>query len=175
MATFEEVKKRIAAQNAAILKTAPHIIAETATEYYKERFSTKEWAGNPWAPTKEHNPRGSLMVRSGALVSSIRPSVVSEKEVRISAGGPKVPYAKIHNEGGVINHPGGTAYTMIKKGEVLMPVWVSAKKARESKKKYPVTKPHEIPMPQRQFMGNSPRLNKVIIDRINKFINQVKK
>ena len=173
MATFEDVKRLISTQTAQIRERVPQIIAETATEYFKQRFTDKEWEGEPWPETKRPNPRGSLMIRSGALVSTIRPSLVTASEVRISAGGPRVPYAQIHNEGGIINHPGGTPWTMIKEGDVLQPVWVSKKRTQQTGRKYPVTKPHPIPMPKRQFMGDSARLNDLMIERINNYINSL--
>src|ERR1700748_2632276 len=75
------------------------IVAETATEYFKESFTTKSFDGVAWPQVKRPVARGSLMVRSGMLVSSIRPSVVEADRVVISAGSSKVPYARVHNEG----------------------------------------------------------------------------
>lgn len=176
MATFGEVKKKIAEFHTKLVDKAPVIIAETATEYFKGRFTEKEFDGNPWEPTKREVRRGSLMVRSGALAASVRPSFVSTDQVRISAGGDKVPYARIHNEGGTINHPGGTAWTMVpeaKGSKVLKPVWVTNKKAQETGKKYPRTPPHAITIPQRQFMGDSRELNDMILRNLNKLIQDL--
>jgi hypothetical protein len=64
----------------------PAIVAETAVMYFKQRFRTKEWDGTPWPPTKRPVKRGSLMVRTGKLVNSIRPKKVTKTEVVISAG-----------------------------------------------------------------------------------------
>jgi len=36
----------------------PDIIAETATEYYKESFTLKEYDGNPWEPLKHPKKKG---------------------------------------------------------------------------------------------------------------------
>ena len=97
--------------------------------------------------------------------------------MQISAGDYKAPYAQIHNEGGIIQQPGGTAWGMVpesKGSEVLKPVWVSNAKARETGKKYPRTKPHSIPIPQRQFMGDSAELNDIILNRINELISKIK-
>lgn len=178
MATFEQVKAYISNLNREIMEVVPNIIAETATEYFKDSFSRKEFNGVAWTKTKQPVQRGSLMVRSGALVSSIRPSLISPDQVRISAGGPKAPYAKVHNEGGTINHPGGTAWTMIPEAQgdkVLRPVWVSNTKAAATGKKYPRTAPHQIPIPQRQFMGDSAELSQKMIDRINNLIQSLTK
>jgi hypothetical protein len=56
-----------------------------------------------------------------------------------------IPYARIHELGGTINHPGGTPYQVI--GDRV--VWVS--KAKGAGKK--TTKPHDIEMPARPYIG----------------------
>ena len=77
MSTFEDVLAKIDELAANIREQAPQIVAETATSYYKERFTEKGWDGKPWTPAKHSPARGSLMVRSGALMRSIRPTLVS--------------------------------------------------------------------------------------------------
>ncbi|SDG32200.1 Phage virion morphogenesis family protein [Pedobacter terrae] len=84
------------------LQSFPNIVAETATEHFKERFIQKNWDGEAWKPYK--NPKrepkkGSLMMRSNNLMMSVRPSLVTSSRVRINAGSAKVPYARTHNEG----------------------------------------------------------------------------
>ena len=83
-------------------EVVPAIIAEKATSFFQERFTTKEWDWVPWPETKQPVKRGSLMVRSESLVNSIKPSLVSPEKVVISAGSDKVPYARAHNEGETI-------------------------------------------------------------------------
>lgn len=41
------------------------IVAETATEYFKETFRKKAFDGNPWAPARTAKKRGSLLIDSG--------------------------------------------------------------------------------------------------------------
>ncbi len=62
---LEEIMNEICAASA-------EIIAEEATEYFKERFEEKEWDGTPWQPAKHPPSRDSLMLRSTALMNSIR-------------------------------------------------------------------------------------------------------
>lgn len=53
----------------------PQIVTNTATEYFKERFSKKEWdnkSWKPWVDTYRHRTGGSLMIDSGAAVNSIQ-------------------------------------------------------------------------------------------------------
>lgn len=175
MASFKEIDHFFDNLDEDFFKTAvPNIIAEKATEYFKQRFTTKEWSGKPWPETKKPVKRGSLMVRSGALVNSIKPSQVNSVRVVISAGSDKVPYAKIHNEGGVIDHPGGTPFFIEKKSDNRL-VFVSKKKASELKAYkntlLPVTKPHKIPIPQRQFMGISQGLKDYLFDNLQRAFN----
>ncbi|MEG1464784.1 MAG: phage virion morphogenesis protein [Mucinivorans sp.] len=160
METFDQVRKKIAAMSENVRRVAPVIIAQTAVEHYKERFTKKEWDGVQWVAAKDPPSYGSLMVRSGALMSTIRPKVISDNEVIISAGGAKVPYARIHNQGGVIQHPGGTASRKIDNRFV----WVANNKI--AGQDLPRTKAHKITIPQRQFMGYSKILNKKILERL---------
>lgn len=90
-------------------KTAPNIIAETATEYYKERFKVEKWRGvgwknlNPQYAARKRRRKGRILYSSGALQASIRPETVNMHKVTISAGNSKVQYARVHNEGLRIN------------------------------------------------------------------------
>lgn len=160
--------------NEFLERSLPNIVAEKATAFFKERFTTKEWDGQAWPQTKKAVSRGSLMVRSGALVNSIKPKSVTSEKVVISAGSDKVPYARIHNEGGIIAHPGGTPYFLDKKNDGKA-VFVSKKKATEWATKngtyLPITKPHNIPMPMRRFMGISQGLKDTIFAAIKGAFN----
>ncbi len=169
MATFDDVLRKIDGLSEAVRKEVPGLIAKTAAEHFRGRFrnEAKGWDGKPWAPTKRPNPRGSLMNRTGALMNTIRPTLISEREVRIGAGGPNVPYARIHNEGGVIKHPGGTAYMPTKDKRF---TWVRNEVADGSD--LPRTKPHDITIPKRQFMGHSAALNDEINARLDALVKQ---
>lgn len=173
MATFDQVRKKIAQLSENVRKAAPTIIAETATEYYKERFSVKNWNGNAWPEAKNPPNHGTLMVRSGALVSSIRPSVVNDNVVIISAGNARVPYARIHNEGGVIKQiptPKQRRFfwameykeNPVAEGESRqLSHWGAMAMAKEL----------TITIPKRQFMGHSSELNKRILERFKPLLN----
>lgn len=169
MATFSQVRQKISQLSSRMQQATPTIIAETAVEYFKESFTIKGWNGTPWPQAKEPPTNGSLMVRSAALVSSIRPRVVTAKEVIISAGSPRVPYAKIHNQGGTIkqvptakqrrffwameykNNPNAKDDTPRELGR-----WGKMAQAKEL----------SITIPQRKFAGHSPELNRRIIARL---------
>lgn len=139
-----------------IQRDVPNIVAETATEHYHERFlpQHKDWNGQKWAPygmyAKKKRPeptRGSLLYRRGWLQQSIKPSHISPTRVTISAGGGRVPYARVHNEGfrGLVRpyqHP-----NLFGKGPHTV-------------------RSHFRYTPQRQFMGHNPILTRTIQTRL---------
>lgn len=88
--------------NTAVKQHFPNMLAETATEHFKNALRTKSWDGKPYPAYKHPNReprRGSLMMRSNQLFMSIKPKTVTSGRVVISAGNSRVPYARIHNEG----------------------------------------------------------------------------
>jgi hypothetical protein len=102
------------------------------------------------------------MMRTNNLFSSVRPSVVLPSEVVISAGSPKVPYARIHNEGGRIR---GIQYVrpythpnLLGKGRT---------QVRGHARKV------DFSMPRRQFIGVSRTLNNRILERIKAHYNSI--
>lgn len=137
-----------------VMDAAAEIVADTATEYFKERFTEKEFDGNPWAPGRPKK-KGSLLVNSGALLNSIRPTIISREKVRISAGDLKVDYASVHNEG-------------FQGSAVINPF---------TRKNGVQVKGHtrQMNIPKRQFLGNSKELAKRIHDRCEKGLNTLLK
>lgn len=92
---------------------------------------------------------------SGALARSINNKVERTANgvlARVFSSG-DVKYAGIHEYGGVINHPGGTAYIVNPKMTHMM-MFVSNKTATSE---MPRTKPHDIRMPERSFLRSSLR------------------
>lgn len=152
---FNELDNYLRGLPDRVLDDASRIVAETATEYYKERFREKEFDGSPWQPAKVPKRRGSLLVDSGSLLNSIRPVHVWRDGVIISAGNLKVDYAKAHNEGfvGNVTVPAHTRRT--KRGGN-----VSVRQHSKS-----------VDMPRRQFMGESRELADRLHDRIQGYID----
>lgn len=142
MSNTEELAKKIAQAMDAL----PRMVAEEAVEYSRTRFSEKAFNGVPWKPVspRYHPRRGTLMVRSGKLLNSVRVARVTPRKVVIAAGNSKVPYAQVHNEGF--------------SGSVV----VKAHSRRIKGGKTVRVKNHnrQMRIPRRQFMGNCPELGK---------------
>ena len=91
-----------------------------------------------------------LKRRSGRLSSSVHP-VTAESGDTITGGaggGAGVPYAKIHEYGGIINHPGGTAFFI----SSLLGRAFFVSNASPSAAWLPRTAAHQITMPERSYM-----------------------
>lgn len=142
-----------------IRRFVPNIVAETATEYYKERFQKQQWDGTPWQKlndkyaARKKRGTGKILTATSQLSNSIRPSEVTPDKVVISAGNSKVRYAKIHNEGGRIR---GVQY--------VRPHHRTGMGGRFQVKAF--ARKVNFTMPQRQFLGITPELSRRIINRI---------
>lgn len=143
-----DISKELKQKVKEAMSAVPDLVAELAVDYFKERFRYKEFDGTQWpAPGKSYRrTNGSLLVDTGHLMNSIRPTEISAGRVVISAGNDNVLYAKVHNEGF--------------SGSVIVPTH-----NRTSKKgKTYVVKQHTRKMliPQRQFLGESRELNALL-------------
>lgn len=152
--TFADFEKYLTDLPDEILNEAAQIVAETATEYYKDTFTKKAFDGNLWTAPKKEKSTGSLLVDSGNLLNSIRPALISREKVVISAGNDKVPYAQAHNEG------------------VHGPVTVNPF-TRNGKEVKGYTR--QANLPQRQFMGKADELGELLYKRIEAYLNTIKK
>lgn len=147
-------------------KRVPTIVAETATEYYKDRFkpANEDWdkvkwqALSPKYAAKKTFGKGRILTARSFLMNTIRPSVVNQNWVTISAGNSRVPYARIHNEGlrvtGVRKVKRFTNTNFMGTGRA---VQIRAH-----------TRTVNYKMPKRQFMGHSRYLNQILRTRLIK-------
>ncbi len=144
-------------------------IAILSADEFDKNFIRQSFFGEAWKPSKyvenENAKVGKsrkILIKSGALRRSIRYRIAGNSIIFGSA----LPYAEIHNTGGTINHPGGTAF--FRKGDKT--IWISNRKA--SGKNYPRTKPHLIKIPKRQFVGEHQQLDKLVEKEIlNNLLN----
>jgi phage gpG-like protein len=115
-----------------------------------------------------------LNIRTGNLKASIHQSGPQETGTGVSGAvysDGSVKYARIHEFGGVIRHPGGTAYIPITaEGRV---AFISNAAAEEMRSPPPRTAAHDIPMPQRSFLRSSLRdLEATIVSEIRQTVVQ---
>lgn len=147
-----------------VTKTLPAKAATIAVNFTKERFKAQNWIGDrtiPWKKRKTETGRKkggkrAILVNKGRLRRSIRKIEVTEEHAKI---GTDVEYAQIHNDGGSYR---GTVrvgtYTRKqgrRKGK-------SGKKQRGSVQVASHTRKMRWRMPQRQFIGASPILDKQV-------------
>ena len=154
------------------LEKAPQLAAETALEHFQNALIQKQWNGVPYQPYKnkrQEPSRGSLMYRTGNLFRTLRIIYVSEGSIRLSAGSSRVPYAKIHNEGGIINHAARTSivtHREYKTGKFKGRTLFARNNEKATYSQRSTIPAYSVHMPQRQFMGKSPALLKDIKTRI---------
>lgn len=156
---FNELENYLRELPDRVLEDASQIVAETATEYYKERFREKAFDGAAWLVAKARKRTGSLLVASGSLLGSIRPSYVGKDKVVISAGNVKVDYARVHNEG----------YT----GDVIVPS--HTRRTRKGGETMVRQHTRHVDIPRRQFMGEAGELADRIHERLEEYISDTLK
>lgn len=145
----------------------PRLVAETAAEFFQDRFKTQEWDKVPWPAldpkyaAKKTRGKGRILTATGKLRGSITPTVVNARRVVISAGSAQVPYARVHNEGlrirGVANVRGYTNTNFMGRGK---PVQIK-----------PHSRRYDIQFKERRFMGHSKYLNRAIITELTAEFN----
>lgn len=112
------------------------------TEMFDRNFENKGFFDKRWTPRKNTKTKGSLLHVTGKMRRSIR-STIRGKGVHFSS---PLPYTELHNKGGKFTksvrthtrtHKSGTTHTV---------------------------RPHSrtTDMPQRQFIGDHPNVQKVI-------------
>lgn len=143
------------------IRRLPPLLGAEAVRHTKENFRTGgfvDTTSQPW-PKRKNDPdpgRGTLIGKgSGHLFRDVRILGRSNNSVTV---GTTLPYAKIHNDGGVIAHPGGTAFFM-KKGKIAYVSNRVAANLATAGRKLPRTKAHSIRIPQRKFLGQSKVMN----------------
>lgn len=156
------------------LQHLPHDIKVELAEAFDNNFETESFFGKKWTPSKyverENATNGKarkLLNRhgGGGLRGSFTYTVQGDS-ITITSN---KPYAAIHNEGGNINHPGGTAYYYDSKKQQLQ--WV--RNSNPLAQKLPRTKPHNITIPQRQFIGEHTQVTQIIENEINNLFDKI--
>lgn len=171
MDKFDNQLRRIFKKYEDKIDKAPALVAETALEHFQNSIISKQWNGKPYEPykNKKREPsRGSLMNRTSNLLRSNKIVYVNPTGARLSAGSSKVPYARVHNEGEIIQHAPRTTivthkeYTRGKyKGKTLF----ARNNEKASYSQRASVGAYVVKMPTRKFMGKSPSLIRDIKNR----------
>lgn len=147
------------------------------TNSFREQGFTDETL-SLWKPRKrsERGKSRAILVKSGRLRRSLRSSKRGSFSVVISTD---VPYAQLHNDGGIINKRERTANIMYRELYTNLETGKTVKRFAKKKGKNKATHSmsvnigaHTIKMPKRQFIGYSGKLNRKII---SKFDQRIKK
>lgn len=112
------------------------------TEEFDKNFERKAFFTEAWKKRKDPNAKGSLLVVTGQMRRSIK-STVEGDGVRFSSS---VPYATVHNEG-------GRGYVNVREHQ---------RKSRKGKTYTVHAHLRKFNMPQRQFIGDSPRTQELV-------------
>lgn len=121
----------------------------------RAKSSLDAWAMELAGYIKASKLSGQVLNRRKGRLSSSVHYVSSETTDSTSAGaaaGAGVPYARIHEFGGTIHHPGGTAYFI---SQLLGAKAFFVSNLSPSAAWLPRTRPHDIVMPERSYMRSS--------------------
>uniref|UniRef100_UPI0032169844 phage virion morphogenesis protein n=1 Tax=uncultured Draconibacterium sp. TaxID=1573823 RepID=UPI0032169844 len=150
------------------IERLPPKLGATAVRYIHENFTKQGYVDQgvrKWKKRKSKKHQGrAVLIKSGALRRDIR---VRRTTKTYAVVGTSLPHANIHNQGGTINHPGGTPFFVNDEGDTVFVSRVVAN-AYEAKtgRRMRRTKPHRINMPQRQFMPTKRRPSRTLNKRL---------
>jgi len=161
----------------ALKRDLPPVIGAMGLSFFLQSFAKQGWTGDsfqPWEARKDtKNTRKLLIGKSGGTKNAshlhLRPQVANSlkkttwQEILFDVSG--VPYARIHNEGGVINKRASEKVTHFRFHESGNLRFAKSKKADFAMKNK--VKAHSITMPKRQYIGYSSTLMKQIESRVN--------
>ena len=177
--SFNQISGNLAVKVRRMKADLPDAIGLMAKQHFQSNFTRQGFDDSKWKEVKRHTTgkgvdktRAILSGRTGRLKKSIHVDKATWNKVVIATD--RLAYAQIHNEGGTINKKESTKvlhfrsvemdYNKKTKTHGQGTKFSSAKRAHYSQKVS--IGAHEIVIPKRQFMGDSP----VLIARINKLI-----
>lgn len=159
----------------AVLTRVPSIVGQEAENFYKDRFHEQGWRdGSLDRWPRKNTPNGYPVLRSknpSGLVDTIVWEAISGHSVKVTAGNPRKPYARIHNEGGTVTVP-----VTRRMRAYFWAMYYKARGAeRDTWKAMALTKKQTftIQIPRRQFMGRSRDLEANIIRTITNAITRI--
>lgn len=152
-----------------IINKTPRAVGSLASKHFRESFNKQGFDDNglrKWVKRKNERAKDkgrAILVKTGRLQHSIRVRRANTQEVVI---GTNVPYARYHNEGGIMHRKPHGRRTGI--------FHVKTQKERKSQ-----VRRADYRLPRRQFIGASANLNKKIDEwykkQLDTAINKMKK
>ncbi|MDK7376141.1 phage virion morphogenesis protein [Weeksella virosa] len=144
---------------------------------FDENFERKAFFDQAWPETKWQNRNGSLMMRTGQLRGSINSTIQGDGIVFTSSEA----YASIHNEGGKIPVTATMKkffwrqYYENRTSNTQSTAWNAHAAEQASIWKAMALKPvgSIINMPKRQFIGDHPQVDELIIDAVDNIMQEV--
>lgn len=161
-----------------VRRELPVILANQAQNFFTDSWKKKGWDDGtvkPWALprrmmggggyTKRAQTR-NILVQTGRLRRAVSSSIRQRSfdKIRLVVD---VPYAAIHNEGGIVQVPAmEKVLHFSKKGRF-------SKMAKANYAQKAVIPAHSVKIPKRQFMGDSRTLRGMQLKTINKTVNRI--
>jgi phage gpG-like protein len=171
--------KRSSAELKRFMSILPNVAATEAVRMFQENFNLEGFSDDKlvkWKPRKRasrsdkrNKKKRNILMQTGNLRRSIRKINVTSTTFTV---GTDIKYARVHNEGGEIQHPGGTAYIVIKRNGVNTSVFIRNDHVHKHKN-VKRTKAHKITIPQRKYIGPSKRLDRWMVFHISKTLKQI--
>lgn len=176
MASFAEHKKILKQiesfkpQLNKIVEAAGVLAVNHFTKSFRDGGFTDE-SLEIWKPRKrtERGKSRAILVKSGRLRRSLRSRRLGNLAVKIMTD---VPYAKIHNDGGVIEKEANRRILSFTSGGRFAKTKTRAQRKDISYQQQSFIREHYIRMPKRQFIGYSGKLNRQIIAFLDKNIKK---
>ena len=148
-------------------------IGVEALHFIDNNFKRQGFAGETFIPWDKRKKNDKVQRKILVLTGTLRRSFVKTDSENFTTISSDVPYAQVHNEGGIINRPSRGAilnYTGINGKLRLAKTQTEYQQRRITAQRTGTIAAGTIKMPQRQMIGKSPvltqRCQKVLVTRI---------
>lgn len=166
-----DIFAKLRARLIPILNELPEVVGNAGVNYSLDALEKQAWEDEAWAKRQSKKDADrALLIKSGRLRRSIK--VLRSSQNSVVWGSADVPYAQIHNDGGIIERPARSEtfarprYKRGKKAAMFGGMGAFRKMTREERKATPQKgqryRAYTITMPQRRFIGDTPALRAVL-------------
>lgn len=176
----KQLQAKVAKLKAALMKTAPQRIAIDAQRHFMQSFRDQGFTDRglvKWRPLRKPRTnakgkvlQGRILKGKGLLANSIRVIKADWNGIVVAAGGPHVPYARLHNEGGWIRRQ-VTRRAHVRGAHIRRTKRYGAQQVSEANVRRHQARMN-LYMIKRQFMGDSHVLRRKMRETILKTITE---